>query len=71
MSQKKKKPETDLDYVEIYAIELKRNNKLFEQQKKLIESQLKSSSLIFRNSFGKDEEFKLKGRNYIKEIHLV
>jgi len=67
MIQKQKNPETDLDYVEIYAIELIRNNSLFEQQKRLIESQMKSSSSIFRNSFGKGEEFKVHVRKYLRK----
>ena len=46
------KPKTDLDYVELYAEKLKKDNRLFKQQKKLIESQLKSSSSLFRNMFG-------------------
>ena len=66
-----KKPETDLDYVEIYAIKLKKDNSLFEQQKKLIESQLKSSSSVFRNSFGKGNEFKLQVREYLRKIRLL
>ncbi len=34
------KPKNDLDYVELYAERLKEDNRLFKQQKKLIESRL-------------------------------
>ena len=61
------KPKTDLDYVELYARKLKNDNSLFRQQKKLIESQLKSSSSLFRNMFGKSG-FKEKAREYINSI---
>lgn len=63
------KLKTDLDYVELYANKLKLDNSIFKQQKKLIESQLKSSSDIFRQKFGKD--FKLNARRYIKEQKLI
>lgn len=61
------KPKKDLDYVELYAKRLKKDNSLFKQQKKLIESQLKSSSSLFRNMFGK-ADFKEKARKYIKSV---
>lgn len=61
------KPKTDLDYVELYAERLKKDNSLFKQQKKLIESQLKSSSSLFRNMFGKIN-FKENARKYIRSI---
>ena len=60
---------TDLDYVILYANQLKKDESLFEQQKKLIESQFKSSSSLFRNSFGKD--FKTNARKYLKGIGLI
>lgn len=59
------KLKTDLDYVEFYANKLKLDNSIFKQQKKLIESQLKSSSDIFRKKFGKN--FKINARKYLKE----
>lgn len=59
----------DLDYVELYAKKIKEDNGLFEQQKKLIESQLKSSSSLFRNMFSGD--FKSKARRYLEQIGLV
>ncbi|PIN87103.1 hypothetical protein COV19_01245 [Candidatus Woesearchaeota archaeon CG10_big_fil_rev_8_21_14_0_10_44_13] len=61
------RPKTDLDYVELYAKKLKEDNSSFKQQKKLIESQLKSSSSLFRNMFGK-ADFKEKARKYIKSV---
>lgn len=63
------KLKTDLDYVEFYANKLKLDNSIFKQQKKLIESQLKSSSDIFRKKFGKN--FKVNARKYIKEQELI
>lgn len=61
---------TDLDYVELYAKKLKDNNHLFKDQKNLIESQLESSSSLFKNMFsGKD--FKKKARAYLKSRGLL
>ena len=43
---------TKLDYVEMYANKLKEDNRLFAQQKMLIESQLKGSASLFgKNAF--------------------
>lgn len=64
-----KKIMSDLDYVELYAEKLKKDNRLFEQQKNLIESQMKASSELFRNRFGK--EFKKGARDYLKGIGLI
>lgn len=61
------KPRTDMDYVELYAKKLKEDNSLFRQQKKLIESQLKSSSSLFKNMFGK-ADFKENARKYLRKI---
>lgn len=63
-------PKTDSDYVKLYAEKLKEDNSLFAQQKKLIESQIKSSKSLFANSFsGKD--FKKNARKYLREIGLL
>jgi len=62
-------PKTDLDYVELYAKKLKKDNSLFKQQKMLIESQLKGSSSLFKNMFGKTD-FKKKAREYIRKVSL-
>ncbi len=60
----------NLDYVELYAEKLKKDSGQFNQQKKLIESQLRSSSSLFKKMFaGKD--FKLKAREYLKNIGLL
>ena len=64
-------PVSNLDYVEFYAIELKKDNSHFVQQKKLIESQLKSSSSLFRNMFGEGEGFKQKAREYLKKVGMI
>ena len=62
-------PKTNLDYVEIYAKKLKMDNKLFSQQKSLIESQMKISQSFFLNSFG--ENFKAKARKYLMKRGLI
>ena len=58
----------DLDFVELYANKLKKDNSLFSQQKMLIESQIKSSRSFF-NNFGK--EFKKKAREYLRKRGLI
>ncbi len=63
-------PQTDLDYVEFYASKMKEDNNLFEQQKNLIESQMKSSRAVFRNLFS-DGDFKLNARSYLRKIGLI
>ena len=63
-------PKNDLDYVEIYAEKLKQNSKFFKQQKKLIESQLKSSSQLTKQRFPK-ENFKVNIRNHLRKIGLL
>ena len=65
------RPETDMDYVELFALKLLEEPALFQQQKKLIESQLKSSRMIFRQKFGAGEKFKDKAREYLKGIELI
>ena len=65
------RPKTDLDYVELYANKLKEDNSIFKQQKKLIESQLDSSSDIFKKMFGNGKVFKANARNYLRKIGLV
>lgn len=62
-------PKTKLDYVEIYARKLKEDNSYFEQQKMLIESQMRSSSSLFKKMFG--SEFKTKARAYLKGVGLI
>ena len=61
---------TDLDYVEFYARELKKNNKLFKQQKRLIEAQITASSSLFKNAFG-EKDFKAEARKYLKGIGSI
>lgn len=60
---------SDLDYVKLYAEKLKEDNRFFEQQIKLINSQIKGSSSIFRNAF--KPNFKEKARKYLKGIKLI
>lgn len=64
-----KKPLTNLDYVVLYAEQIKKDNKLFKQQGKLIEDQLKASSSLFKNHFGAN--FKQGARKYLKETGLI
>ena len=64
-------PKTDLDYVELFANKLKKDNSLFKQQKMLIESQLHSSAELFRKRFGTGKIFKINARKYLKEIGLI
>jgi len=64
-------PKTDLDYVEFYANELKKSNFIFKQQKMLIESQLHSSSALFKKMFGNQKDFKDNARKYLKGIGLI
>lgn len=64
-------PKTDLDYVTLYANKLKEDNSIFKQQKKLIESQLNSSSAIFKKMFGTGKAFKTQARKYLKKAGLM
>jgi hypothetical protein len=66
----KKIPKTDLDYVDLYAENLKTNPQLFEQQRMLINSQLKSSKSFFQNMF-KGKDFKIEARKYLKQRELI
>jgi len=59
------KPVNDLDYVEMYAEALKNDNRLFAQQKELIDSQMQASSSLFRNMFG--EDFATEARMYLRK----
>jgi len=61
---------SDLDYVELYANKLKEDNRLFLQQKKLIESQLHASSALFKNRFG-ERNFKENARVYLRDVGLI
>ena len=61
-------PKTDLDYVEFYARKLKKDNSIFNQQIKLIDSQLFSSASFFRGWFGTGKQFKKQARIYLKNI---
>lgn len=63
-------PETDMDYVEFYAARLSEDRSIFSQQKKLIESQLRSSSDLFKKMFGA-KDFEKKARNYLRKIGLI
>lgn len=58
-----------IDYVKFYAERLKQDNSIFKQQKLLIESQLKSSSSLFKNMFKKN--FKEEARCYLKKRGLI
>jgi hypothetical protein len=62
---------TRLDYVEFYANKLKEDNSFFNQQKTLVESQLKSSSSVFKKMFSPEKKFKDNAREYLKNIGLI
>ncbi len=66
----KKIPIKDLDYVDLYAEKLHKDNSLFHQQKMLIESQMLASKSLFKNKF-KGEKFKEKAREYLKELGIL
>jgi len=68
--REKLKSKTDLDYVEIYAENLKTNPELFKQQKRFIESQMHSSKSFFKNLF-KGKDFKTEARKYLKGRGLI
>ena len=59
----------ELDYVKLFAKKIREDNNLFQQQKNLIEAQLKSSSSLFKNMFVRD--FKSEARTYLKGIGLL
>ena len=59
----------DLDYIELYANKMKSDNSLFGQQKKFIESQLKSSSSLFKKMF--KENFKIEAREYLRKRGIL
>jgi hypothetical protein len=61
--------QSDLDYVIYYAEEMRENPKLFNQQKKLIESQLNASKSLFSNWKGK--YFKEKCRAYLRDRGII
>ena len=42
-----------------------------KQQKKLIDSQLHSSSEIFKNRFGSGKKFKINARAYLRKLDLI
>ena len=65
------KLKTDSDYLKFYANKLKKDNSIFKQQKKLIESQLKSSSSLFRKRFGIGDKFKINARKYLRDKGVI
>lgn len=61
---------TDMDYITLYAKALKKDNSLFNQQKKLIYSQMKISREIFAKRFGK-KNFKENARKYLRGVGIL
>ncbi|MBI2664929.1 hypothetical protein HYX10_06345 [Candidatus Woesearchaeota archaeon] len=61
---------SDLDYVTLYAEKLKHNNRLFAQQKVLIESQMRASSSFFASMFG-SKNYKENARKYLRSVGLL
>ncbi len=66
----KKAPKADRDYVIFYAENLRADNSLFRQQKRLIDSQLRSSKSFFSNLLG-TKNFNEKAREYLKNRKLL
>lgn len=65
------KPKTRMDYVKIYGQKMRKDSSLFRQQKMLIESQLQSSSQIFRSMFGDGKDFEKKARVYLRKVGMI
>lgn len=65
-----KVPVTDMDYVELYAEKLLAEPLLFEQQKMLINSQLKSSKETFKKMFSSNN-YEVDARAYLRAIGLI
>ena len=61
----------EIDYVKLYAEKLKRDKNLFAQQRMLINSQIIASRELFRNAFGKGEEFKKNARRFLKSTGRI
>ena len=59
----------NIDYVKLYAEKMSDDNRLFAQQKILIESQLRGSSSLFKRMFKGD--FKTEARKYLKGRGLI
>lgn len=64
-------PKTRLDYIELYANKLKKDNSLFKQQKMIIENQLHISSALFKKMLGSGKTFKDNARKYLKNVGLT
>lgn len=61
-------PRDNLDYVKIYSSKLREDSKYFKQHKMLIDSQLKTSKLLFAKRFGTGNQFKTNAREYLRRI---
>ena len=59
----------DFDYIKFYVEELKKDNKHFEEQKMLIDSQIDAHKSLFSNWAGPD--FKVKARKYLKARGII
>ena len=60
----------EFDFVTFFAKKLKNDNTLYEQQKVLIESQMKSSKEFFKNNFN-GKNFKKEARDYLKAVGKI
>ncbi len=67
---KAQKPQTEKDYVALYAQKLKEDARFFTHHKKFIESQYRSSLSLFSNMFAK-ENFKAEARAYLKKVGML
>lgn len=58
-----------IDYVKFYAERMREDNKYFQQQKMLIDSQIIASRNLFKNRF--KDDFKREAREYLKAIGKI
>ncbi|MEK6927343.1 MAG: hypothetical protein AABX11_02830 [Nanoarchaeota archaeon] len=60
---------SDSEFVKLYAEKLLLDKSLFEQQRILIESQLKATNEIFRKLFG--DNFEENARKYLRATNRI
>ena len=58
------KTRKEMDYVGFYADSMKRDSRIFEQQKRFLESQMSSSASLFKNMLG-TKDFERHARLYL------
>lgn len=58
-----------MNYIIYYSEKLKKDASIFEQQKRLIESQLIASKTLYKNMFKK--KFKKEARIFLKKKNMI